>query len=77
MEEHRFKAVLGVACYQDLNLAMMKLSRFSPQGVPLLRDGCFKTKVDFRAVLEKMGLEGEIRRPKTCMSQVPGKTPEQ
>lgn len=77
VEEHRFKAVLGVACYQDLNLAMMKLSKFSPQGVPLLRDGCFKTKVDFRAVLEKMGLEGEIRRPKTCMSQVPGKTPEQ
>jgi len=74
MEERRFKAVLGVACYQDLNLAMMKLSRFTPQGVPLLRDGCFKTKVDFRAVLEKMGFEGEVRRPRGCMNQVPEKT---
>ncbi len=56
IEENNFKAVLGVACYQDLNLAMMKLNKFSCQGVPLLRDGCVNTKVDSRAVLEKMGL---------------------
>ncbi|MCK9151720.1 DUF116 domain-containing protein [Methanobacterium alcaliphilum] len=55
IEQNNFKAVLGVACYQDLNIAMMKLSKFSPQGVPLSRDGCFKTKVDTKAVLEKMG----------------------
>ena len=35
---------------------MMKLNKFSCQGVPLLRDGCVNTKVDSRAVLEKMGL---------------------
>ena len=40
---------------RDLNLAMMKLSKFSCQGVPLLKDGCINTKVDPRAVLEKMG----------------------
>jgi hypothetical protein len=56
VEKNKFKAVLGVACYQDLNLAMMKLSRFSCQGVPLLRDGCINTKVDSRAVMEKMGI---------------------
>ena len=55
VEENNFKAVLGVACYQDLNLAMMELSKFSCQGVPLLKDGCISTKVDTRLVLEKMG----------------------
>ncbi len=55
LEKNDFKAVLGVACYQDLNLSMMKLSKFSCQGVPLLKDGCINTKVDPRAVLEKMG----------------------
>lgn len=54
IENNKFEAVLGVACYQDLNLAMMKLSKFSCQGVPLLKDGCINTKVDPRAVLEKM-----------------------
>lgn len=57
VEKNKFKAVLGVACYQDLNLAMMNLSNFSCQGVPLLRDGCMNTKVDSRMVLEKMGVE--------------------
>ncbi|MGJ7027977.1 MULTISPECIES: DUF116 domain-containing protein [Methanothermobacter] len=75
LEEHRFRAVLGVACYQDLNLAMMKLSKFSPQGVPLLRDGCFKTKVDFRTVLEKMGVEAKVKRPRSCMSNPSRETP--
>lgn len=55
VENNEFKAVLGVACYQDLNLGMMKLSNFSCQGVPLLRDGCVNTKVDTQAVLEMMG----------------------
>ncbi|HSQ01746.1 MAG TPA: DUF116 domain-containing protein [Methanobacterium sp.] len=64
LEKNSFKAVLGVACYQDLNLAMMKLSKFSCQGVPLLKDGCINTKVDARAVLEKMGeIEKRERTP--------------
>jgi uncharacterized protein len=55
LEKNDFKAVLGVACYQDLNLSMMKLSKFSCQGVPLLKDGCINTKVDVKAVFEKLG----------------------
>ncbi|MGL4670004.1 MAG: DUF116 domain-containing protein [Methanobacteriaceae archaeon] len=51
-KENQFKSVLGVACYEDLNLAMMKLSKFSPQGVVLSRDGCYKTKVDVKTVLD-------------------------
>ena len=70
IEENDFKAVLGVACYQDLNLAMMKLNKFSCQGVPLLRDGCVNTKVDYRAVIEKMGVKlekkVEINRQNSC-----------
>ncbi len=56
-QENRFKAVLGIACYQDLNLAMMKLSKFPCQGVPLSKDGCVCTKVDTKAVLDKIGIE--------------------
>lgn len=55
IKNNKFKAVLGVACYEDLNLAMMKLSNFNPQGVLLSRTGCFKTKVDVKTVLDKIG----------------------
>ncbi|HII84329.1 MAG TPA: DUF116 domain-containing protein, partial [Methanobacterium subterraneum] len=76
VEQNSFKAVIGVACFQDLNLAMMKLSNFSCQGVPLLRDGCVNTKVDSRAVLEKMGVrlkEAKKLAPKSSCSQDPDK----
>ena len=43
---------------------MMKLSKFSCQGVPLLKDGCINTKVDAKAVLEKMGeIQEKEKRP--------------
>ena len=70
LEKNKFKAILGVACYQDLNLCMMKVSKFSVQGVPLLRDGCVNTKVDSRAVLEKMGAiipdDNQIKMDNSC-----------
>ena len=59
IQDNDFEAVLGVACYEDLNLAMMKLSGFNPQGVLLSRTGCFKTKVDVKTVLEKIGYEAK------------------
>jgi hypothetical protein len=37
----------------------MKLSDFHPQGVLLSRTGCFKTKVDVKTVLEKIGYKEE------------------
>jgi len=55
IKDNEFEAVMGVACYEDLNLAMMKLSGLNPQGVLLSRTGCFKTKVDVKTVLEKIG----------------------
>ena len=73
VNENKFKAVLGVACYQDLNLAMMNLSDFHCQGVPLLKDGCVCTKVDTRAVLDKMGIKisqnAEIPQSKVSCSK--------
>jgi len=59
IKDNEFEAVLGVACYEDLNLAMMKLSGFNPQGVLLSRTGCFKTKVDVKTVLEKIGYDAK------------------
>lgn len=76
VEQNQFKAVLGVACYQDLNLAMMKVAKFSPQGVPLIKDGCVNTKVDTRAVFEMMGVrlkEDKRIAPENSCSNDPNK----
>ncbi len=54
---HRPKAAIGIACFGELNESMHSLSKNIPvQGVPLLRDGCFKTIVDVKEVTEKMKL---------------------
>ncbi|MDR3222178.1 MAG: DUF116 domain-containing protein [Methanobrevibacter sp.] len=55
VKENDFDAVLGIACYEDLNKSMTKLSNFNPQGVLLSRSGCFKTAVDVKTVLNKIG----------------------
>lgn len=54
VNEKKFKAVLGVACYSDLSQIMMLLSNFSPQGVLLTKTGCFETKINVKKVLEIM-----------------------
>ncbi|MCR5027599.1 MAG: DUF116 domain-containing protein [Methanobrevibacter sp.] len=50
--EQNFKAVVGVACHEDLNQMMMLLSDFCPQGVLLKKTGCYETKVDVKEVLD-------------------------
>ncbi|WP_406535751.1 DUF116 domain-containing protein [Methanobrevibacter sp.] len=52
--EKKFKAVIGVACHEDLNQMMMLLSDFCPQGVLLEKTGCFETKVNVKKVFEKI-----------------------
>ena len=52
--ENKFKAVIGVACHEDLNQMMMLLSDFCPQGVLLDKTGCFETKVNVKKVFEKI-----------------------
>lgn len=69
IKEQKFKGILGIACYEDLNLMMMKLSDFSPQGVLLSRDGCFETKVDVKKVLDKIGYEKSDNTKQTTLSK--------
>ena len=54
VKENKFKAVLGIACHEDLNQMMMLLSDFYPQGVLLDKTGCFETKVNIKKVFEKI-----------------------
>lgn len=52
VKENNFKAVIGVACHEDLNQMMMLLSDYCPQGVLLSKTGCFETKVDIKKYLK-------------------------
>lgn len=63
IEDNEFESVVGIACYEDLNMTMMKLSDFAPQGVLLSRTGCFETKVDVKTVLEKIGYYDNKEKP--------------
>lgn len=54
IKENKFKAVLGVACHEDLSQSMMLISDFYPQGVLLKKTGCYETKVNVKEVLEKL-----------------------
>ena len=52
---HKPKKVLGIACFDELNESMQAISTIMPvQGIPLLRDGCYDTDVDFDEVAKKL-----------------------
>lgn len=69
IKEQKFKGILGIACYEDLNHMMMKLSDFAPQGVLLSRDGCFQTKVDVKKVLDKISYEKQDNTKQTTFAK--------
>ena len=57
MHNYKPKACLGVACFAELTESMIATSKHLPvQGVVLLVDGCYDTKVDVSEVIEKMRL---------------------
>jgi len=59
VQRHKPKAFLGVACFNELQMAVEKLgggSRFPGQGVMLKKDGCVNTEVDLTEVFEKMNM---------------------
>jgi len=59
VNRHKPKAVLGVACFNELQMAIEKLgggSHFPGQGVMLKKDGCVNTEVDLSEVFEKMNM---------------------
>ena len=48
-------ACLGVACFVELTESMQSVSKYMPvQGVCLMKDGCYDTKVDVAEVIHKM-----------------------
>ena len=67
VKKDRPSGALGVACGYELNYSMMEISSFCPvQGVPLLKDGCYCTKVDDELVSEKifLGVEEKEKEKK-------------
>ncbi len=57
-KKYRPKAVVGVACHNEVNLGMDKADEYNipAQGVLLLREGCKDTAVNLDEVREKMEL---------------------
>ncbi len=55
------QACLGVACHAELTESMQAVSKIVPvQGVCLLRDGCYDTRVDVDEVIKKMAMCDDI-----------------
>ncbi|MDQ7780184.1 MAG: DUF116 domain-containing protein [Planctomycetota bacterium] len=56
--ERRIEAVLGVACGYEgmLGIALCEQQGLIPQFVPLLRDGCVDTKVDWALLSKTLSL---------------------
>lgn len=55
----RAKAVVGIACYPNLNEGMLntKLIGVPSQGVPLTTQGCVNTTVDYEAIINKCKMQ--------------------
>jgi hypothetical protein len=55
IKTQRPDSCIGVACYPELSESMQGASPFMVvQGISLVRDGCFDTKVDVEEVIRKM-----------------------
>ena len=63
VREIKPKAALGVACVHDLNEAMRNLARvgITVLGVPLIKEGCVETEVDFKKIIKAMTLGLNIK----------------
>ncbi len=55
IKERQPESCIGVACYPELSESMQGASPFMiVQGISLLKDGCYNTKVDVDEVIRKM-----------------------
>jgi hypothetical protein len=55
LQSYKPGACLGVACYTELTESMQAVSKLVPvQGVCLMRDGCYDTRVNVAEVIRKM-----------------------
>jgi hypothetical protein len=59
VNKHKPKAVMGIACFNELQMAIEKLGggkKFPGQGVMLKKDGCVNTQVDMDEIKEKIDM---------------------
>ncbi len=59
INEKKYKGVLGVSCFAEMQMAMNALrgGKIAPQGVLLLREGCKDTSVNLEELREKLLLK--------------------
>lgn len=72
INKYKPEAVVGVACFPELNLAVSRLKgegHLAAQAVMLLKDGCKDTAVNFDEVKEKLDLI-ETPKKKTKTEQI-------
>lgn len=62
IKQRSFKGVIGVACPLDLNLAMMSLEKYCPQGVYLLKDGCINTIVNVDEIIDLINITKPVTK---------------
>ncbi|RJS70053.1 DUF116 domain-containing protein [ANME-2 cluster archaeon] len=61
LQTYRPQACLGIACPAELTESMQAVSKIVPvQGVRLLRDGCYDTRVDVDEVIKKMAMCDDV-----------------
>ncbi|WNY27275.1 DUF116 domain-containing protein [Methanolapillus ohkumae] len=56
--EYKPTSCIGVACPMELSESLQKASVIPAQGVYLINDGCFETKVNIDDIIQKMDLAG-------------------
>jgi len=61
-QEYRPTSCIGVACPVELSESMQKTSIIPSQGVYLIDDGCFETRVDVSEVVQKMDLVSHFNK---------------
>jgi len=64
IDKYRPKAVLGVACFNELKMALEKTGerQITTQVVMLSKDGCVNTEVNLKEVLEKINMQ-QVQKP--------------
>jgi len=60
-KEYKPTSCIGVACPVELSESMQKTSVIPSQGVYLINDGCFETRVSVSDVIEKMELVSPLK----------------
>ncbi len=69
-KEYRPTSCIGVACPVELSESMQKTSIIPSQGVYLINDGCFETKVNINDIVLKMELVSPIPQETVLLETV-------